>query len=55
MPNEASKKEAIKKAASIAGDESQPEEKRVEAINFIALGNPAPYTSPDSGKRASRN
>jgi putative membrane-bound dehydrogenase-like protein len=37
------KKEAIKKAASIAADTNQPELKRAEAIRFIALGNPVPY------------
>lgn len=44
MKNEASKNEAIKKAVSIIVDDRQPEEKRVEAINFLALGNPAPYS-----------
>ena len=43
ISNDALKKEAIKKAAAIVADPGQPEEKRVEAINFIALGNPAPY------------
>ena len=43
IPNESSKNEAIKKAASRITDVSQAEEKRVEAINFLSLGNPAPY------------
>lgn len=42
--DDATKKAAIKKAVSIAGDVRQPEENRVEAIHFMALGNPAPYT-----------
>ncbi len=44
IPNEALKNGAIKKAASRIADERQAEEKRVEAINFLSLGNPAPYT-----------
>ncbi|MBZ5855529.1 PVC-type heme-binding CxxCH protein [Flavihumibacter profundi] len=43
MPNVASKNEAIKKAMAIVVDEHQPEDKRVECIRFLALGNPAPY------------
>lgn len=34
---------ARQKAAVIAGSPHQPEDKRVEAIRFLALGNPAPY------------
>ena len=43
--NGISKKESLKKAALIAEDERQPEVKRVEAIRFLALDNPAPYTA----------
>ncbi len=43
MKNEPSNNDAIKKAVSLIVDERQLEEKRVEAINFLALGNPAPY------------
>ncbi|MCW3079749.1 PVC-type heme-binding CxxCH protein [Segetibacter sp.] len=32
-------------AAALAGNPQQPTEKRVEAIHFIALSNPAPYAS----------
>lgn len=35
---------AIRKAASIMNDVSQPFAKRVEATNFIGLGDPSPYT-----------
>lgn len=41
--NEAFKKKAIERAVSIAGDERHPVEIRAAAIEFIALGNPAPY------------
>jgi putative membrane-bound dehydrogenase-like protein len=34
---------AKEKAVLVAGDKAQPQERRVEAINFIALGDPAPY------------
>jgi putative heme-binding domain-containing protein len=34
---------AMERAGQMAGDRSQPEEKRVEAIQFIALGNTTPY------------
>lgn len=33
------------KAALIAADQSQSQERRVEATNFIALGDPTPYSS----------
>ncbi|MGI8638060.1 MAG: PVC-type heme-binding CxxCH protein, partial [Segetibacter sp.] len=36
---------AKEKAEIIAGDKSQPQERRAEAINFIALGDPTPYSS----------
>jgi hypothetical protein len=39
----ASVKIAKNKAVAIAGDNSQPEGKRVEMINFIAVADPAPY------------
>jgi putative membrane-bound dehydrogenase-like protein len=44
LQNNPSVKNAKGKAVAIAGDKSQPEDKRVQAINFIALDNPAPYT-----------
>src|SRR5258708_6552298 len=34
---------ATGRAVSIAGDQGEPENKRVGAINFISLGNPAPH------------
>ena len=43
LPDQDSKKQAITKAVSIAVDPGQPEEKRVQAIHFIALENPAPH------------
>lgn len=43
LQNNLSVKKAKDKAVVIAGDQTQPEDKRVEAINFIALANPAPY------------
>ena len=43
LPDKVSKKQAIEKALSIAIEQNQPEEKRVQAIHFIALDNPAPY------------
>lgn len=45
IPDGTLKKEAMAKAASIAGDAAHPEEKRVAAIRFIALGNPAPHAA----------
>lgn len=36
---------AKEKAVLIAADKTQPQERRVEAINFIALGDPTPYSS----------
>jgi len=43
LPDKVSKKQAIEKAVSIAVDQRQPEEKRVQSIQFIALDNPAFY------------
>jgi putative heme-binding domain-containing protein len=43
LPDKISKKQSIQKAVSIAVDVSQPEEKRVQAIQFIALDNPDPH------------
>lgn len=43
LKNDASVKKAREKAVLIAGDKTQPGDKRAEAIHFIALGNPAPY------------
>ncbi len=43
LQNNSSVKKAKDKAVAIAGDKTQPEDKRVEAISFIALANPAPY------------
>lgn len=37
-------KKAKEKAVLIAGDTTQPNDKRAGAINFIALANPAPYS-----------
>lgn len=45
LPGGSLAKNAMKKAAAIAGDKSQPEEKRTAAIRFISLGNPAPYAA----------
>lgn len=38
-------KSAIRKAASIAQDVNAPDERRVEAIQFLALGNPGAHAS----------
>jgi putative membrane-bound dehydrogenase-like protein len=43
VQNKSLLKNAIERAVSIAGDESQSTDKRVEAINFMALGDPAPH------------
>lgn len=43
ISNDALAVSSIKKAAAIAGDKTQTNEKRSEAINFIALRNPTPY------------
>ncbi|HET9279267.1 MAG TPA: PVC-type heme-binding CxxCH protein, partial [Flavitalea sp.] len=43
LPDKVSKKQAIQKAVSIAVDQKQPEQKRVQAIQFISLDNPALY------------
>jgi putative membrane-bound dehydrogenase-like protein len=43
--NKSQAKEAIEKAVSIAEDRSLSDEKRAEAINFLALDNPAPHVS----------
>ncbi|WP_245542639.1 PVC-type heme-binding CxxCH protein [Segetibacter koreensis] len=43
LSNDPSVKKAREQAAAIASNDQQPEDKRVEAIDFIALGNPAPY------------
>jgi putative heme-binding domain-containing protein len=43
LPDGALKKDALRKAAAIAGDARQPEEKRVAAIQFMALGNVASH------------
>ena len=40
IQNQSLKDKAMANAASIAKDKSQPSEKRVEAINFMSLGNP---------------
>ncbi len=39
------KKEALSKAASLANNKQMPEEKRVAAIHFLALDNPAPFAA----------
>lgn len=44
LPGGALKKAAVTKAASIASDARQAEEKRVAAIRLITLDNPVPYT-----------
>ncbi len=41
IKNKNLKNKAIQRALKIATGESQPQDKRVEAINFITLGNPA--------------
>jgi putative heme-binding domain-containing protein len=43
LQNDGLLEKARKKAAAIAGNQKEPEDRRVEAIQFIALGNPAPY------------
>lgn len=43
LPDQASKKQAIQKAVSIALNQNQSEVKRVQAIHFIALDNPVPH------------
>ena len=43
LPDKASMKQAIQKAVSIAVDQKQPEQKRVQAIQFITLDDPAHY------------
>jgi putative membrane-bound dehydrogenase-like protein len=45
LPSGPLQKEAIAKAAAIAGDATRPEDERVAAIQFLALGNPVPYTA----------
>jgi putative heme-binding domain-containing protein len=43
IKNKTLQNKAIKRAVTIASNESQPGDKRVEAINFITLGNPAAH------------
>lgn len=43
--DKASTEKAVRKATQIAGDRSHPEERRAEAVRFIALGNPAPFAA----------
>ncbi|MCE6990152.1 PVC-type heme-binding CxxCH protein [Dyadobacter sp. CY323] len=39
----------FKKAIAVAGNRNLPNEKRAEALNFLALGNPAPYAATLAG------
>jgi putative heme-binding domain-containing protein len=43
LSDKTSTTKAMERAVQIAGARNQPEEKRVEAILLIAIGNPAPY------------
>ncbi|MEJ7829436.1 MAG: PVC-type heme-binding CxxCH protein [Segetibacter sp.] len=43
LPNNVSVKKAKEKAVMMATNRKQPEDKRVEAINFLAIADPAPY------------
>ena len=45
IKNETQSKKAIGKAVVLASDQTQPDDKRAAAIDFISLRNPAPYVS----------
>ncbi|MBD0351948.1 MAG: dehydrogenase, partial [Flavisolibacter sp.] len=45
LQRDAVTKTAMERAAQIAGNRNQPEEKRAEAVDFIALGDPAPHAA----------
>jgi putative heme-binding domain-containing protein len=43
IQNKSMQNKSIKRAVTIVLDESHPTDKRVESINFLAVGNPAPH------------
>lgn len=45
LQNDGSVAKAKEKAVLIAGDKTQPQERRVEAINFIGLSDPTPFAA----------